>query len=425
MTETASPDMSPSTDAVGTRVAQALKIELRPGGTGGPWPIQTSAFFASARTHSAVEPIQGFGSGPTAEAARLRAVMECAERHAQFDQQDPPVAAVASFDSLGVRAISPHACGLYSPRQYAMPGFGVEPFSEQARLEWVMTTDLQSRTRHLFPVEFLHPRAALKRRRIVVESSSGTAAHSEADAATVAALCEVIERDCLLLFWYRRPRTAAVTIDAIAAPGLREDLRRLQSLGFVVTVCSLAYDLPVPCFLVVATKGDDLAYGSGCHPDSLRALTHAVRELSQSLRQLVETPRRRALSRSLLDVSAPIDHYALFNRGPLHQALRQMLAQTLYRVDELPGRANDGEPMSDARAIASLVEMLAAQGFRVYSCDLTPPLLAQCGVHVRRVIVPGLIPMHFGFNRLRLGCRRLWDSQAPGRLCTLLPHFCV
>lgn len=411
-------------DTVVAKVVQALSIEEQHR-RGDGWPIRTAAFFASARTESSLEPIQGFGSGATPELARRRAVMECAERYAQFGQVAPSIAAVASFDSLGQDAISPHACGLYSTRQYAIPGFGLQPFSERAPLEWVAMSDLESRVRRLLPVEFLCPRASLTRPRIVIESSSGTAAHTGPEAATLAALCEVIERDCLLVFWYRRPRTAATTIDSVEAPALREDLRRIQARGFVVTVCSLTYDLDVPCFLIVATQGDVLLYGSGCHPAPLQALAHAITELSQSLRQLMDTPESTVIVRSILDVSSPSDHYALFNRGPLHRAFRQMLAQTLYRVDEPPWRTGEAAPVSDAQALASLIRTLAVRGWRAYCYDLASPRLAGCGVHVRRVIVPGLIPMHFGFSRLRLGCRRLWDAQAPGRLSHLMPHFCA
>ena len=89
-----------------------------------------------------------------------------------------------------------------------------------------------------------------------MESSSGTAAHLEPHAATRAALCEVIERDCLLLFWYRRPPTGSIALEAVPAPEIRDDLRRIQKMGYVVTICSLAYDLEVPCFLIVGVKGN-------------------------------------------------------------------------------------------------------------------------------------------------------------------------
>ena len=84
--------------------------------------------------------------------------MECAERYAQFGRLDPPLAAVDSFRSLANDTISPVACGLYSPRQYAIPGFDLSPFSEDTPIEWMTMIDLASEARRLLPVEFLCPR---------------------------------------------------------------------------------------------------------------------------------------------------------------------------------------------------------------------------------------------------------------------------
>ena len=51
--------------------------------------------------------------------------------------------------------------------------------------------------------------------------------------------------------------------------------------------------------------------------------------------------------------------------------------------------------------------------------------LTQTGVVVVRVLVPGLIPIHFGYDNVRLGCARLCARNTPGRLSTLLPHFII
>lgn len=41
---------------------------------------------------------------------------------------------------------------------------------------------------------------------------------------------------------------------------------------------------------------------------------------------------------------------------------------------------------------------LAAGGLRVVAVDLTLPDVRQCDLHVARVLVPGLRPIHFGFG---------------------------
>ena len=388
-------------------------------------PLRSSCFNATARTAIAHEIIYGFGTGASAEIAQRRAIMECAERYAQFECRDLPIAAVDTYASLEGRAISPVTCGLYSSAQYAVPGFGFAPFSKSEPLEWIEASNLLTGTRRLLPVEFIYPRMPLERRPLVAETSSGTAAHIRQAAATLAAVCEVIERDSLMLFWYRQPQTAAIPVQAIPIPELRNDLYCIQAMGFVVTVCHLDYDLEVPCFLIIAFKDDTFVYGLGCHPNWQQALEHAATELGRSLLWLQETFPGVAEYRLLPDVRTPEDHYTLYNRGPLHPVLRQVLAQVLRSVDSKDWRHAFGNMAGgdEQHILDCVLESIATRGYQAYVCDLTPTLLRDVGVLVNRVLVPGLIPIHFGYDRCRLGCNRLWIPGVPGRLSTLLPHF--
>jgi ribosomal protein S12 methylthiotransferase accessory factor len=52
---------------------------------------------------------------------------------------------------------------------------------------------------------------------------------------------------------------------------------------------------------------------------------------------------------------------------------------------------------------------LAAKGHRPAYVELTTPDLVEYGVHVVRVIVPGLQPVHFGHGQERLGGERLYN----------------
>ena len=75
-------------------------------------------FRAVARTDTPHETIYGCGSGHTPEIARHGALMECAERYAQFGCVEPRISVVDAYAALLPHAISPAACGLYSRAQY-------------------------------------------------------------------------------------------------------------------------------------------------------------------------------------------------------------------------------------------------------------------------------------------------------------------
>jgi ribosomal protein S12 methylthiotransferase accessory factor len=380
-------------------------------------------FRAIARTHTPHETIYGCGSGHTPEIARHGALMECAERYAQFGCVEPRISVVDAYAALLPHAISPAACGLYSRAQYEIPNFGLAPFSESDRLEWVEVHDLASSACQLIPVEFVFPRARLNRRLLVAETSSGTAAHVEREAAILAALCETIERDKYLQFWYRQPATSVIPVESICDRDLRATLHDVQTMGYVVTVCRLEYDLQLPCYLVLALRHDTVAYGLGCHPIRTEALRHAVAEFRGNILALQNSPLESVAYQPLCNVHWPADHYALYNRGPLHHVLRQVLTHVLHVDVSATWTSAPTSIVAGGSPLAAALAVLEANGYRALACDITPIALAECGVSVIRILVPGLIPLHFGHDRLRLGCSRLRESSADGRLATLLPHF--
>jgi ribosomal protein S12 methylthiotransferase accessory factor len=389
------------------------------------WPLRSVSSIASGVRKAGASPIQGFGGGGSPEEAGLVATMESVERYSQFRSETPAPKAVAPWEDVRSYAISPLALGLYSSAQYAAPDFPCGPFDPAQPLEWIGVTDMIDGTLRLAPCEFIYPNAALGRRPpLVCETSSGTAAHLDQSRARLAALCEAVERDAAMLFWYRQPPTTTLDPKDISDPGITEDLGHLRSLGYVVVIASLDYDLGIPCFLAVAKLEDRYTFGLGCHPAAQVALLHAVRELCCAIAWLSLETVLHSVRRSFALVRLPTDHQGLYTSGPRHEILRRVLARTLqsgtaaHFTNEM-----DVPALTSSEALALALQSLASRGFRAYTCEITPGILDDTAMHVARVLVPGLVPLHFGFDRLRLGCERLWNNAGPGRLRQLLPHF--
>lgn len=382
--------------------ARRLGIEVRAHPDSSPVP---SAAYGAVATVAGG--LQGFGSGATPEHAADIAVIECAERWAQFAQ--PPRAVVHdTFAALGPSAVSPLAFGLYADDQYARPGFPFAPFDERAPLDWVEARDVHSGEPRLVPLELVHPAAPLARQPVASETSNGTAMHLDADRAVTAAICEAVERDAVLVLWHRRPPTGVIPASSLP-DAIERELTPVRRAGHVVLVCRLACAVELPTFLIVALRGTSFSCGAGTHADPAVALAHAVAELGADLRASARSAEYVHLP--LGQVRTPAHHRALYDRGPLHTVLRAALDASLVSAGrELPPPASP--PITE----------IAASGLHAYACDLTPPELQDCGVHVARALVPGLVPLSFGHDRLRLGCGRLAGDDAPGRLVTLLPH---
>jgi ribosomal protein S12 methylthiotransferase accessory factor len=197
-----------------------------------------------------------------------------------------------------------------------------------------------------------------------------------------------------------------------------------------VVLLSLNYDLGCPVVLACALRpGRRFLHGLGCHPDRAVAAERAVRELAHRASAATGCAPSAPAGVPLAHVRTPLDHLALFDGGALHELLRGVLHHVAApaRLPAPPGLAGAsaaaGPPGDDPGRLRWVLDLLARYGLEAYAVEITPPPLADAGVHVVRALVPGLVPLYFGLDRARLGCARLTGHAAPGRLATLLPHF--
>jgi ribosomal protein S12 methylthiotransferase accessory factor len=349
--------------------------------------------------------------------------MECLERSAQFGCTSPRPDCSATGEDLRGHLLDPESLGLYDRAQYARRGFPLLPFDPRARIEWVKVRSVAGDEEKLVPVEFIYPRSILGRGLLVSETSSGTAAHFDKDAALVGAICELIERDCFMVFWHRQPPTPTLPIHQLQHAICEPDVSAMQGLGWVITVCDLNYDLGVPCFLAIALRGSQFACGLGCNLNARIALEHAFHELTLSLAHQPDESDAMTFFLQLSSVRAPEDHSRLYTSPAWNELLRDVFARVLQPSSKLPEDLSTPDDSEPAVHLSRLLDILTAHGFVPYWRDLTPDSIRLRGVWVVRAVVPGLIPIHFGSDRLRMACSRLRGASAPGRFQMLLPHF--
>jgi ribosomal protein S12 methylthiotransferase accessory factor len=404
-------------------LADRLNIEVQDN-TRQDWPLVLSRYAAVATIPAESGICQGFGCGSTIAMARRRAIMECCERFAQFTCVPSAGLTTVAGAELGDLVVSPESFGLYCDFQYTAPGFPFARYADREPIEWIEVREVLTGKPRYVPVEFVYPHASRDQKLLLQENSSGTAAHASPAAARLAALCELIERDAAMMFWHRQPATAMLQLDETNSTSATGDIEAIRAMGYVVIGCRLMYDLGVPCVLIIALRGDRFAYGLGCHPSLTEALEHAIRELSLLLRWQWEQAWGPRVWSWPHEVRKPSDHFALYDAGPYHALLRQILENTLRPPSFAEEDAAEWTSTA-GRALDFVIARLVARGYTIYEFDLTPPALAECGASVIRTLVPGLIPLYFGYDMMRFGCRRLWGRDGPGRFCNLLPHFLV
>jgi ribosomal protein S12 methylthiotransferase accessory factor len=241
--------------------------------------------------------------------------------------------------------------------------------------------------------------------------STGLSCGGCVDAAILGGLYEVIERDALALTWL-----AGMTPPAIATDWLVAKAGDLLPPSDRTAAYDLTSDVGVPVVLVVCRgegpTGPILSAGSACHLDARRAVRKAAMEASQGrvfVRRLLESEPPWQPAADFSNVSDFSLHARLYSVRPelANEALRFLDGNPC--PSRLPQSNVEASP-AVARDLRHVVDRLLKTGHEGASIDLTAGWAAALDLHVVKVVVPTLMPLH-GHHLLpylghaRLACR--------------------
>ena len=348
-------------------------------------------------------------------------MFEGLERYAGVRPRDRVITVRASLDDLGDQALDPRDCGLYS-EEFHRAEPDAPAFSPSAELPWVWGYSLRDHRPVLVPQILAYYHSASHAERFVQECSSGCASGGSLTEAVHCGLMELIERDAFLLAWYGRlplseldPRTSSRLVT-------RQLVDRLELYGYRARFFDTGSDFPVPVVTGVAVRQAGglgaLAFGAGAALDPEDALSAALAEIATDATQLAtragrDETRLRAMLGDFEQVDGLHDHPMLF-------ALPEMAKHADFLLAGPPRPPGGPRPIASARGVAGpggrgpggapdlgtdvadCVRMLAAAGHDTIVVDQTVPEQRRIGLHTAAVIVPGLVPIDFGWHRQRV-----------------------
>lgn len=350
------------------------------------------------------------GIAPTVEEADVMARAEAAERYAAGELARRPLVRATERELNG--AVADDVFVRFNDRQRASghPVYGPEvpylwtpAWSSDGSLRWVVGDAV------FYP--FYDPERAGP---LPPTSSSGVAAHTDFGEARRRALAELVERDAFMWTWVQRVSREQIDPRTIPEP-LARRVVVVEQLGWRVSFVNLTLET-APVVLCLLTRQGRLELGCACHLDASTAAAKAFGEAARAL----AAGRLPGADIEPEAVRSPEDHLQL------HQAEdRRADHGFLFSSDE---RVELGEITG---AAAPLEEAVRAVGEPLF-IDLSLP--ATCPFVVARALVPGLVPISFGWDQEPLGMARLahpvetWDGRRLGQSLDLrdrgpmLPH---
>ncbi|WP_406504007.1 TOMM precursor leader peptide-binding protein [Streptomyces sp. NBC_00212] len=317
----------------------------------------------------------------------------------------------ASYAQLGEEAVAPGAFGLFSAEQYASPGFPFAPFTEDTRVRWVRATRWADGAPCWVPASqvYLYYRRTKEEAPIAASISTGLAAGPTFADAVLGGLSEIVERDALAISWLHRLPPRPVPEEVVAASS-QVSYHLSGASGWRVSFYDVSLDLTPPVVVAVmdhrGAGGPVLSFGAACRRSPVRAVEKAFLEAAQGLTYV----RRLVKAYEGFDAASGFDQVDEFNKHAIlytrHPELRPragfLVHPSVPTPCDRPARPTPEDlPAAAGDDVDLIVKELASIGLHTYVVDLTTPDTRRLGVHVVRVLVPGLQHLS-GAHRFRL-----------------------
>jgi ribosomal protein S12 methylthiotransferase accessory factor len=232
------------------------------------------------------------GRGLTIEASRRSCLGEAVELASCCDWGDRELVR-ASADELGLAALSPATLNGFTAEQLRgredwntlRAGFDWRPPAIDAitRLDWIAVEDAYGGPVRFAPADFvmIGRQEPGDEAAVAIGDSNGCAAGSNAEAAKVAAVLELIERDATGRWWYGCRRRSPLEIGSIAGTdAMRDWLADRERRTWLFDITS---DIAVPVLAAASAEsnGEDVALGFAARFDGHSAAIAALTEMLQ------------------------------------------------------------------------------------------------------------------------------------------------
>lgn len=342
-----------------------------------------------------------WGRGTDPLLAVRKAIAEAIEREGFRQPRGIVEGSIAEVE----HALDPRQFVCYAEKQYETSNFFYRPFSETQSYPWADALELATGRKVRVLAELVFSRNSLAAlghdtsRPYTQVTSSGCAASTTVEDATVRALLEVVERDAFMRHWLAQkpgslvppeqwPEDIAQRIGTLQAAGCRVTVQHLQVPWAHVALVSAQHD--AQHFTTMGTAASD-SFGDAVHSalDEVEARVYAW------------------IHGHLPGISSPDEvettehHFELYGlKRYYRRADRVLFPVTASTTTQWPEN-------SCQTSLSTLVKRFTERGLRPLAVDITPTKshIDQGRTHlsVVKALIPGLLPISFGYQREPLG----------------------
>jgi len=386
------------------------------------WQIPDGQYhppFAIASARLSEKRSWSHGRDVTPRLAYIKAVAEAKEWTACGNVPDNLVQEV--FANLET-AIDPRNIVRFHPTQYRLKGFPFKPFDETAEYAWTEGYDEVTRDRVYILADHVYFPYFPKTPYYCYANSSGVAAHPDRQKTVETSTLELVERDSFMVAYLTRLQFPTVREQTLPE-SIRKRIRELRENGFRVWVKDHTLDLaPAICVIAQSEKFVYTPCASCASFDTEHAVDHALMEVEALILARFQNGPAKPIKPH--EVIWPLDHGKLYEQKRyFHQADFLVRGHHTVAFKEVGNES--------ARSWHGLLDCFSAKGWRLFTVPLylSKDYGGNGGLHIIRSIVPGMVPMTFGFRHEPAGMERIYavakefgNMELSYRKLTKFPH---
>jgi ribosomal protein S12 methylthiotransferase accessory factor len=365
------------------------------------WQIPNGLYhppFAIASARLSEKRSWSHGRDAAPRLAYIKAVAEAKEWTACGNVSDDLVQ--AAFADLET-AIDPRNVIRFHPAQYRLKGFPFKPFDEKAKYAWTEGCNEVTGARVYILADHVYFPYFPKTPYYCYSNSSGVAAHPDRQKAVETSTLELVERDSFMIAYLTQLRLPTVQEQTLP-DAIRKRMRELRKNGFLVWVKDHTLDLaPVICVIAQSEELTYTACASCASFDVEHAVDHALMEVEALILARFQNGPPKPIKPN--EVIWPLDHGNLYGQKRyFHKADFLIRGHRTVAFKEVGNES--------ARSWHELLDRFSTKGWRLLTVPLY--LSEEYGgngeLHIIRSIVPGMMPMTFGFRQEPAGMERIY-----------------
>jgi ribosomal protein S12 methylthiotransferase accessory factor len=366
-----------------------------------------------ARTVSwASFPKVGTGAALTRREAKVKAIGEAIERYCGciYFKED---LIRSTFAELGDEAINLHDLPQCSLQEYGLCN-AVFPIQANVPLDFTKVYSFLKHSELFVPASYIYltHQSLTPTERITIPVSTGLACGHNLEAAILAGIYEVVERDALMLTWLKRLAVPKIDISRVDDRSIRERLNRLEAANLEPYFFHITMDIAIPSILMILIARSGLppvlTVATATDADPLialrRVIDEAVATRKYGIGHLHQFGRERPLFYDFSQIVRFEHHLFLYAYPGMESHMEFLLCnESSIDTDYLQQHFVIRHTLND------IINLLRSKDMDVLVADVTTADIADTGFNVVKVIIPKLQPLSPNHNARFLANPRIHE----------------